>query len=104
MVAKFKPQKGNDLLARSIEDLLNSRSENEFLFLIGSQLRGGKGKKYKNYDKKLPMGDYEELEVNGPQDSRRIVLDKTNYELYATRNHYQTLMCAGKPKWISKNL
>ncbi|MEK6827711.1 MAG: ribonuclease domain-containing protein, partial [Nanoarchaeota archaeon] len=75
--------------------------ENEFLFLMGTQLRGGKGKRYKNYDRKLPLGNYEELEVNGPHDSRRIVIDRDNFKIYATRDHYQTLMHAGKPNWAN---
>jgi len=100
MGKEFKVQKGNDLLAESIDELLNSNSEKAFLFLIGQQLRGGKGKRYKNYDKLLPVRRaYQELEVNGPQDSRRIVIDTTSYDIYATRDHYQTMAHAGKPNW-----
>ena len=100
MIINFKCKKENDLLARSVENLLMSNSEFEFLFLMGQQLRGEKGKKYKNYDKILPLeGDYHELEVNGPQDSRRIIVDKRDYSIFATRDHYKTVDYAGKPKW-----
>jgi len=98
---KFKSKGRNDLLASSIESLVNSHSQNAFYFLISQQLRGGKGKTYKNFDKKLSSGNYQELEVNGSQDSRRIIVDMSNFDIFATRDHYKTISYAGKPRWVN---
>ena len=93
----FMSKGRNDLLAGSIENLLNSQNRQAFYFLISQQLRGGKGKRYRNSDKRLPQGEYQELEVNGSLDSRRIIVDMSTFELYATRDHYKTITYAGRP-------
>jgi hypothetical protein len=96
---EFKRKK-NDLLAEVLDEFLNTDSEDKFYFLMGQRLRGGKGKTYKNMDERLPLGGfYQELEVNGPQDSRRIIIDTNKYHLYATRDHYQTICDVGIPNW-----
>jgi RHS repeat-associated protein len=90
----------NDDLARLVDELVFSGSEDEFLFRLSQMKRGGKGKQYKNFDRNLPEGRrYEEFEVNGPQDSRRIVVDMDDYSIYPTRDHYETMTEAGRPVW-----
>jgi len=46
-----------------------------------------------------PNGRYEEFEVNGPQDSRRIVIDMDVKNIYSTRDHYQTMNYEGKANY-----
>ncbi len=91
----FKPKK-------AVNSLLNSNCKNTFYVLMGQRLRNGRGKSYKNFEKKLPIGHYQELEVNGPQDSRRIIVDTSNFDIYATRNHYETICYAGRPEWAEE--
>ena len=93
---KFEPKRKRDLLAESIENLKGTVSENEFYFLISNQLRG---KSFKNRNNQLPNGRYEELEVNGSRDARRIIVDMDNFRIYATRDHYNTITYAGLPLW-----
>ena len=97
-IEQFTRKNRNDLLADVVDELLGARTETEFYFLISQRLRGGNGKRYKNFDKNLPPEeDYSELEVNGSQDSRRIVYDTRNFNIFATRNHYRSMVYAGKP-------
>lgn len=99
---KFKRKKLKDLLATDIENLQNTLSEQELFFLISQKLRGGTGKIYKNFEQKLPSGNYQELEVNDSKDSRRIIIDMDNFILYATRDHYKTISYAENPLWANK--
>lgn len=100
---KFTRKKGKeDLLADIVDELLRTKSENQFWFLIGQRLRYGTGKKYQNFDNDLPVnGHYEELEVTDSKDSRRIVVDTNNFEIYPTRTHYRQMFHAGKPNWAN---
>lgn len=86
-----------DLMADVVDELLSSNSLNDFYFLIGQVQRGEKGKEYKNFENKLPLGGiYQELEVNGSQDARRIVVDMNEFDIFPTRDHYQTISYAGR--------
>ena len=101
-IQRFKPKQGKDLLASTVESLVNTTSEQEFYFLISQRLRGGKGKEFKDFNKIFPEGRYQELEVNGSQDSRRIVIDMDEFKIYPTRNHYATMTFAGNPLWAQQ--
>ncbi|MBU3941814.1 MAG: hypothetical protein KKF74_02780 [Nanoarchaeota archaeon] len=102
MVPRFKAKQKKDLLADIVDELLSAPNESHFYCLISQRLRGGTGKPYQNRDNLLPEGGrYEELEVNGPADSRRIVIEMDTHELYVTRNHYQTMCYAGKPDFMN---
>jgi|GEM_PF-4514997 len=97
MVPTFKIKQKKDLLADIVNELLSSTTESQFYYSISQRLRGKTGKSYQNRDKLLPEeGRYEELEVNGPADSRRIVINMDTHELYVTRDHYKTMCYAGK--------
>lgn len=97
---EFRAKNRHDLLAEFVDTLLRSSDENAFFFLMGQKLRGQKGKAYKNIDKKLPLeGDYQELEVTDSSDSRRLIVDTVNNDIYATRDHYKTISYAGRPIW-----
>lgn len=98
-IKNFEPKNKNDLLALAIAELKSSPNKNAFFYLMSQRLRAVKGKAYKNFDGNLPFGNYQELEVNGSRDSRRIVVDMDNFNIYATRDHYQTMLCAGRPFW-----
>jgi hypothetical protein len=95
---RFSRRGQKDLLADTVESLVGARSPDSFYFVLSGMQRGGNGKEYKNFDRNLPPGgDYQELEVNGPGDSRRIVVDMRTFDVFPTRDHYRTMTHAGRP-------
>ena len=72
-----------------IEQILGEimQSQTDFLRLFPHLSRG---KSYKNRGAELPEGNYEELNVtDSREDSRRIIVDMNNSEVFVSRCHYQ---------------
>ncbi len=102
MVPRFKSKQKKNLLVDIVDELLSAPNERHFYCLISQMLRGGTGKTYQNREKLLPEGGrYEEFEVKGPEDSRRIVIEMDTYNLYVTWDHYRTMHHAGKPDFLN---
>ena len=101
MDINFKAKQKKNSLKEVVDELLSAPNESAFYYLISTKLRGGTGKTYQNRDQLLPKGGrYEELEVNGPKDSRRIIVEMDSYDIYVTLDHYKTIHYAGKPEFL----
>jgi len=100
MTKRFKAKQKKDLLVDIVNELLSAQNERRFYHLISQRARDGTGKTYQNREKLLPEGGrYEEFEVNGPEDRRRIVIEMDTGNLYVTWDHYRTMHYAGKPEF-----
>lgn len=101
MDTRFKAKQKKNSLKDVVDELLSAPNETAFYHLISQRLRGKTGKTYQNRDQLLPKGGrYEELEVNGPKDSRRIIVEMDTCNLYVTWDHYRTIHHAGKPEFL----
>ena len=99
MAKGFKAKQKKNSLKDVVDELLSAPNKTYFYYLISQRLRGGTGKTYQNRDNDLPEGRYGEFEVNGPEDSRRIVIEMDTSEIYYTHDHYKTMHDAGKPEF-----
>jgi hypothetical protein len=97
-LSEFTRKGWKDPLADLVDELVCAPDMNFFYQILSERKRGGKGKSYTNRDGKLPNGGrYEEFEVNGAADSRRIVVDMDSLDVFATRDHYDRMLYAGSP-------
>ena len=97
----FERKGWKDPLADVVDELVCAPDANFFYFTLSGRERGGKGKTYRNRDGDLPQGGrYREYEVKGATDARRIVVDMDSLDVFVTRDHYDTMLYAGRPEFV----
>jgi hypothetical protein len=97
----FERKGWKDPLADVVEELVYAPDMNFFYHVLSERQRGGTGKRYTNRDGALPVGGrYQEFEVKGAQDARRIVVNMDTCDVFATRDHYDRMHYAGSPDFF----